>query len=961
MLKFRRPVLSILSAILICALLMVSFPVLDTLINSGGPSSGTSEVLADDGCEGCSDSYQESIKAKVDWENCADGDEAWCYQRYLAAGNRFVRCYDQGCDTGIPTGDQPPTQDSGGEPDPCLRGYEECVWVWEGYDECLKKCQERYNACKPEYEKYKILSEKYGKCLESITRCDVPESLVFHGLTAEEYLEKCCENYDACKPTCNGDSECLKKCEKQYDDCIKAYDEYITSKAECDAEYQSFCEGDPESLLQKVIAANNKYLPLSTDSTCTAEAEDTEPVNPDIVSISIIPREITLPQNYPMWFRVEAKTAEGERYVLSSREQKQLIWSYSIIDGPPLEIDQDGLVSLTGFPGRYKVWVKYGDLEAEQVDISTVSPETEPCCPSNLPGCEGVWDPTLWAIGGPPLAFPKGDLNEIIRLYRENIPLGHYWERVFFMWETNREKVVSWTTSDGLIVTWDQNRDKVFSWPESSGITEEVINILRAVDYWETTHTDYPDYLERYERRWEEFSKRLKELRSYNLTAPGKVNNAVLCPRGGKWWSGNKYSCGGYQGQVLEFLDSIKFNKDPKISSLLNGYDYGAIQAPLRVLHQGVVIYPKGTNWKETGIVLDPWPTQYPKIYSVAEFGGYYSPVEPSLGGNDLYPTHGHAYMYNLFGPKPKTTIIPRQKQVIIESPVDALIVNKQGQRIGKLSDGSLAFEIDLAGLMLEPKDDGTKSWYFSLPAGDYTLSLTGTGSGEVRIMTRVAADSANVYRFEIASGEEATLELFDSNPKAPLVLADGKEVLSTTHEIVEEGVEKPTNRPPAASFSIMPENPEVGDYIVVTSTSSDPDGDMLTYSWYVDGVGRFGNSPNWEWENPEAGEHTIKLVVEDSRGGSDEHFMEMNVRKGLPPQQLFPIPLLFFGVAGVAGLAALALLIFLLVTRRRPAPAAPPVIQPEELVSRRPPARPEGPPERLGGGKPSGPPETLD
>ncbi|MBC8457238.1 MAG: PKD domain-containing protein, partial [Deltaproteobacteria bacterium] len=162
---------------------------------------------------------------------------------------------------------------------------------------------------------------------------------------------------------------------------------------------------------------------------------------------------------------------------------------------------------------------------------------------------------------------------------------------------------------------------------------------------------------------------------------------------------------------------------------------------------------------------------------------------------------------------------------------------------------------------------------------------------------------------------------------------------------------EETTNTPPTASFSIMPENPEVGDYIVVASTSSDPDGHTLTYSWYVDGVSRFGNSPNWEWENPEAGEHTIKLVVEDSEGGSDEHLMEVNVRKGLPPQQLLPIPLLLFATGGVAGLA---LVIFLLVTRRRPAPAAPPVTQPEELVSRRPPARPEGPPERLGGGKPS-------
>lgn len=258
MLKFRRPVPSILSAILICGLLMVSSPVLDTLINPEGSSSGISEVLADDGCEGCSGTYDAWVQAKEKYEQ---NSNSTTYQNYLAASNKFIQCLNQGCDAGE-------APDSGGESDPCLRGYGTCAFVWQGYERCLKECFERYNACEQAYKEYEILAEKYGQCLESITRCDVPESLVFHGLTAEEYLEKCRENYDACKPTCNGDSECLENCEKNLDDCKKAYDEYIAFKAECDADHQSFCEGDAEILLQKVIAANNKYVPLSADSTC---------------------------------------------------------------------------------------------------------------------------------------------------------------------------------------------------------------------------------------------------------------------------------------------------------------------------------------------------------------------------------------------------------------------------------------------------------------------------------------------------------------------------------------------------------------------------------------------------------------------------------------------------------------------------------------------------------------------
>lgn len=91
---------------------------------------------------------------------------------------------------------------------------------------------------------------------------------------------------------------------------------------------------------------------------------------------------------------------------------------------------------------------------------------------------------------------------------------------------------------------------------------------------------------------------------------------------------------------------------------------------------------------------------------------------------------------------------------------------------------------------------------------------------------------------------------------------------------------QEPINLPPTASFSIMPENPQVGDTIVVVGTASDPDGDMLTCWWYLDGehVWELDDFSSWEWEDTEAGEYTITLVVDDGRDGSDEYSMAVTV-----------------------------------------------------------------------------------
>jgi hypothetical protein len=291
MLSARKTGWLAIGAALIAVLLVSSFPFAGVPLGSKSSGNLISIVSAQgDPCAGCDTAFDDWNKAKEALDKCienpasCEGSEAEIRQAFDAAYNKYSHCITLGCIGGEPTPTPTPPPDTDREPDPCLRGYEECVWVWEGYDECLKECLERYNACKPAYEEYKILDEKYVKCRECIIRWDrvMPEKMVFGGLTAEEYIEECREGLKACKPACKGDSECLERCRRQYDGCTKVYDEYIASRDKCDAEYQSFCEGDAEVLLQKVIAANNKYLPLSTDLTCTAITPTSTPTVQEI-------------------------------------------------------------------------------------------------------------------------------------------------------------------------------------------------------------------------------------------------------------------------------------------------------------------------------------------------------------------------------------------------------------------------------------------------------------------------------------------------------------------------------------------------------------------------------------------------------------------------------------------------------------------------------------------------------
>lgn len=187
---------------------------------------------------------------------------------------------------------------------PCFRGYEECMFVWQGKDQCLKQCQERFDACKLEYEKYTILKAKYEKCQQSIVHCDVPESIYF-GIpgTADEYLAICNANQHAGEKSCNGDTECLNRNKNQFADCKQKYHKYIEFKSSCAEDYEAFCEGDPSELYVKLTAANNRYIPFATgnmqcDDNDDNDDENTEPMSQEeaiIQSIEVVQKELGWP------------------------------------------------------------------------------------------------------------------------------------------------------------------------------------------------------------------------------------------------------------------------------------------------------------------------------------------------------------------------------------------------------------------------------------------------------------------------------------------------------------------------------------------------------------------------------------------------------------------------------------------------------------------------------------------
>lgn len=290
-----------------------------------------------------------------------------------------------------------------------------------------------------------------------------------------------------------------------------------------------------------------------------------------------------------------------------------------------------------------------------------------------------------------------------------------------------------------------------------------------------------------------------------HLFSPGQMNNLT--------YGANSTACGGYQDQVLKWLLSIYFNKNSTDKALLDGFDFGPIQIT-KGAHQAVVIFPTGTDWRSTGVVLDPWPEQTPRLYPVDEWDGMFllspagstgniiTPIDSNTGKFPTTPNDNGVWEYDdvyTAGSRVPRNRAHGGRRIAVRSPVD-VVVTDATRSVGVFSDGSFIndFGSNIEGYVTK-QTDGTYYSDYNLPDGTYGIAMTATGSGDVHVYAGTDDGEAIVFdTVTVKTGDQLILgwdeavtapQLFDNDAQEvtsepltdlemPVVVTDGDEPL---------------------------------------------------------------------------------------------------------------------------------------------------------------------------------------
>jgi PKD repeat protein len=90
-------------------------------------------------------------------------------------------------------------------------------------------------------------------------------------------------------------------------------------------------------------------------------------------------------------------------------------------------------------------------------------------------------------------------------------------------------------------------------------------------------------------------------------------------------------------------------------------------------------------------------------------------------------------------------------------------------------------------------------------------------------------------------------------------------------------------NHPPSVTLSCYPLNLTPNDTLSCEASASDPNGDPLTYEWFLNEQKLTKISPSSNrvyWDKPQPGFYTLKVVVSDNRGGTSQSSVSFTVQE---------------------------------------------------------------------------------
>lgn len=82
------------------------------------------------------------------------------------------------------------------------------------------------------------------------------------------------------------------------------------------------------------------------------------------------------------------------------------------------------------------------------------------------------------------------------------------------------------------------------------------------------------------------------------------------------------YTCGSYQTKITHMLNSLKWSNDATERKIISYFDYAPVTTNIPA-HESVMIYPNGTDWNNTAIVLDPWLMNNHNAYPMSVWSGW--------------------------------------------------------------------------------------------------------------------------------------------------------------------------------------------------------------------------------------------------------------------------------------------------------------------------------------------------